>query len=57
MAKPKITLYLDILSPFAYIAFETLQVSNPSFSRLLDRSYVSVHYDTVDKELWGRIIY
>jgi hypothetical protein len=57
MTKPKITLYLDILSPFAYIAFETLQVSNPSSSRLLDRSYVSVHYDTIDKELWGRIIY
>jgi len=27
MSKPKITLYVDIVSPFAYIAFYALEVS------------------------------
>lgn len=27
MAQPKITLYVDVVSPFAYIAFYVLQVS------------------------------
>ncbi|KAL4913446.1 thioredoxin-like protein [Aspergillus aurantiobrunneus] len=32
MAAPKVTLYYDIVSPFAYIAFEVLQKS-PTFSK------------------------
>jgi len=27
MAKPKLTLYLDIVSPFAYLAFHLVSVS------------------------------
>ena len=27
MARPKLTLYVDIISPFAYMAFYVLQVS------------------------------
>lgn len=32
MAAPKITLYFDIVSPFAYMAFHILRVSIPASS-------------------------
>jgi hypothetical protein len=31
MAGPKITLYVDIVSPFAYMAYYMLRVSNPYY--------------------------
>ncbi|KAL4787373.1 thioredoxin-like protein [Aspergillus varians] len=40
MAAPKITLYYDIVSPFAYIAFKVLQ-SSPTFSKC-DVTFVPV---------------
>ncbi|KAF2644211.1 HCCA isomerase/glutathione S-transferase kappa [Massarina eburnea CBS 473.64] len=40
MAKPKITLYLDIVSPFAYIAFHVLQ-NAPAF-QTCDITYVPI---------------
>jgi len=36
MASPKITLYFDIVSPFAYIAFHVLRVSRFSKTEVLD---------------------
>lgn len=36
MASPKITLYFDIVSPFAYIAFHVLKVSQFSIPEVLD---------------------
>jgi hypothetical protein len=30
MSLPQITLYVDILSPFTYLAFHILEVSQPS---------------------------
>ncbi|OQO08846.1 hypothetical protein B0A48_05736 [Cryoendolithus antarcticus] len=40
MARPKLTLYLDIVSPFAYIAFYVVQ-NNPIFKRC-DVTYIPI---------------
>ena len=35
MATPKLTLYVDIVSPFAYLAFYVIRVSSENFSMSL----------------------
>ena len=44
MAKPKVTLFVDIVSPFAYLGFYALQVGRQSFlTDQLIRSRPSSH--------------
>lgn len=35
MAKPKITLFVDIVSPFGYIAFHALRVRHPAIKHTI----------------------
>ena len=41
MARPKITLFVDIVSPFAYIGFYALRVCEPLLSASCTRIVVS----------------
>lgn len=38
MAKPKLTIYFDMHSPFAYLAFHVTKVSNSDLLLILNRS-------------------
>ena len=42
MAKPKVTLFVDIVSPFAYLGFYALQVGRQSFSTDQHDSFAAV---------------
>ncbi|KAB8238784.1 uncharacterized protein BDW43DRAFT_305686 [Aspergillus alliaceus] len=41
MAKPQVTLYFDLLSPFSYIAFHILKLDLPHFQDLYNKVHPS----------------